>query len=614
MTYHQYTAADLESPLDAALYYAGLDWPVFPLHTPDGQGGCSCGNPQCDDQGKHPRTRNGFKDATTDEATIRRWWTKWPNANVGIATGAARLLVIDVDSRKGGDETLADLIKQYGPLPETVEAITGGGGRHILFEDTEGGVRGGVDKLGPGLDVKAAGGYIVAPPSLHVSGQRYEWEASSHPEEVAVAPPSPWLLRKLTRGSSSHDVSNNGAEPVAGEGQRNDTLASLAGAMRVRGMSEEAITAALLEENKKRCKPPLLKEEVLRIAKSISSYPPGEVPLFIAPLKNSGNHRGALNQVNQGNRPNQGTQGFALTPLADLLAEPAEEFGYVVDSLLIAGGVSILAAKPKVGKSTLARNIGLAVARGEPFFDHPTHQGPVIYLALEEKRSKVAEHFALMGATDEPIVIHVGSAPKDALAELTAAIEQHGAVLAIIDPLFKLVRFRDGNDYTEVSGALEPLIALARNSGCHLLCVHHLGKGERDGGDAVLGSTALFGAVDTLLKMKRSGSAARTIEAIQRYGDDLPETVVHLDPQTGIVKAAGDVAVLRLEEAGQAILDALGEETLTEGDIRERAKGNESLLAKALRELVARGLVTRTGGGKKNDAYYYTVSKREGIG
>src|SRR5439155_18507176 len=98
-----------------------------------------------------------------------------------------------------------------------------------------------------------------------------------------------------------------------------------------------------------------------------------------------------------------------FTDMVDLLAEPQQAVAWLVEGLLPLGGLSLLAAKPKVGKSTLARNLALAVARGEPFLDRAVRPGPVVYLALEEHRAGVAEHFTRLGATDEPIHIHFGA-------------------------------------------------------------------------------------------------------------------------------------------------------------------------------------------------------------
>lgn len=208
-------------PLQAALEYAQRGWPVFPLHTPI-TGGCSCGRADCTNVGKHPRTKNGFKDAAIDEAKIREWWAKWPDANIGIPTGeASGLVVLDVDPRNGGEHALDDLQDENGKLPETPESLTGGGGQHILFAYPTDGVKvtGGTNKAGPGLDIKADGGYIVAPPSLHKSGRCYAWELSSHPNDVTLAPLPPWLLSKMERRQAKLRVNGNSDNRIP-EGQR----------------------------------------------------------------------------------------------------------------------------------------------------------------------------------------------------------------------------------------------------------------------------------------------------------------------------------------------------------------------------------------------------------
>src|SRR5262249_25320402 len=120
--------------LGAALRYAGRGWPVFPVHIAV-KGGCSCHNSACPHPGKHPRTAHGFHDATMNVDTVRAWWEfDFPRSNVGIRTGQeSRLVVLDVDPRHGGDESLRQLEEQYGPLPETPTVLSGGGGRHLYF-------------------------------------------------------------------------------------------------------------------------------------------------------------------------------------------------------------------------------------------------------------------------------------------------------------------------------------------------------------------------------------------------------------------------------------------------------------------------------------------------
>jgi hypothetical protein len=261
--------------LCAAEAYAKIGWPVLPCHSVSDEGQCSCGNGECASPGKHPRTEHGFRDATTDQRTIQRWWTNWPDANIAVPTGSVSGFdVLDVDLRHGGEETLDDLQAEHGKLANTPMALTGGGGWHYLFRHREG-VTNSRGKLGPGIDVQGEGGYVIVCPSTHASGKSYEWEASSRPSQVDLAPWPDGLLAMLQATNGKDQGSAITIEKNIPEGQRNDTLTSLAGTMRRPGMGEKAITAALLAENK-RCTPPLAEEEVRSIASSVMRYPPKE--------------------------------------------------------------------------------------------------------------------------------------------------------------------------------------------------------------------------------------------------------------------------------------------------------------------------------------------------
>jgi hypothetical protein len=184
------TAADLVS---SALSYARSNLPVIPLHTVRG-GRCTCGKPSCESPGKHPIASlvpNGHKNATKDSDTIRQWWTNIRDANIGIATGrnsgSAGILVVDVDGEKG-EAVLSNLEKEFRCLPKTKTAKTGNG-RHLYFRYPRD-VERVKSSTNDGLDIKADGGYVVAPPSLHVSGRRYEWVDIN--AECAEAPD--WLI------------------------------------------------------------------------------------------------------------------------------------------------------------------------------------------------------------------------------------------------------------------------------------------------------------------------------------------------------------------------------------------------------------------------------------
>jgi putative DNA primase/helicase len=217
---------------------------------------------------------HGVKDASTAPETIRRWWGARPDASVGIATGSTSGFdVLDVDGEEGED-ALRDLERSNGELPETIEALTGGGGRHILFKHQPG-LRNAV-RFAPGLDVRTDGGYIVASPSVHDSGQAYEWEAAHDPDETTLAPWPAWLMDLIrpdvASGAEPPRARNDGG-PIL-DGQRNAQLASLAGTMRKRSMTESEILAGLREVNARRCRPPLDEAEVARVARSISAYQP----------------------------------------------------------------------------------------------------------------------------------------------------------------------------------------------------------------------------------------------------------------------------------------------------------------------------------------------------
>ena len=249
--------------LTAALAYAERGWPVLPLHTPK-EGGCDCRKADCTDIGKHPRTMHGLKDATTEPEAISKWWRMWPDANVGVSTGAASgLVVMDVDGRSGGRETLASLA-----LPETLTVETGDG-LHKYFQHP-GGTLPSSSGILPGIDRKGDGGYVVAPPSLHANGRRYrfagEWRAG---RPLAALPQ---FARNGARPASRRGI--QGARIPQGE--RNETLASFAGSMRRRDMTEDAIRAALLSENAARCDPPLSDADVGRIAHSVARYEPAD--------------------------------------------------------------------------------------------------------------------------------------------------------------------------------------------------------------------------------------------------------------------------------------------------------------------------------------------------
>ena len=184
-------------PLDAALIYARRGWPVFPCQSPSSAGGCSCHHEDCASPAKHPRIQGGLRAATTNEAQVLQWWGRWPDANVAIRTGAVSgLVVVDVDPDHGGDDSLEQILDRFGQLPDGRLVRTGSGGRHFYFAHPGGLVRNDTGRLlGPGLDIRGDGGYVIAPPSRHASGGSYVLEAGGQ-----FTPKLPgWLIDLLRR-------------------------------------------------------------------------------------------------------------------------------------------------------------------------------------------------------------------------------------------------------------------------------------------------------------------------------------------------------------------------------------------------------------------------------
>ncbi len=210
--------------LAAARSYASRGWRVIPLHGPTKGGGCTCGKADCGPVGKHPRTKNGLKDASASEAVLNVWWgQQWARANVGIVTGGrSGLVVLDIDTRHGGAESLSVLQERYGALPETLRVATGGGGEHWYYQHPGGDVLlrnvAGLDDLS-GLDIRGDGGYVVAPPSWHKSGAKYEWVDEATP----VAPLPDWLLELLQKPRADYDVRGPRLAPDHAEWAANDT-------------------------------------------------------------------------------------------------------------------------------------------------------------------------------------------------------------------------------------------------------------------------------------------------------------------------------------------------------------------------------------------------------
>jgi hypothetical protein len=317
--------------------------------------------------------------ATTEDNMLLGWWDTNPTANIAIATGKrSGIVVLDVDLDHDGYESLQTLQDVYGRLPETPVVLTGSGGEHIYFQHPGFEIRNSAGKLGRGLDIRGDGGYVVAPPSIHPNGKKYEWVKP--PSTSSFAPMPEWMIELLREKNVISEPQPGTGNFVSGE--RNNALTKMAGAMRRKGFDEDAIYQALLIHNQKRCSPPLHDGEVLQIARSVARYQPQDEPVVTAVIPDAWDVIEKLE-----------------AEIIERQRNPVDVWGihYAWDFLsLITGGkqageLIILAGEPGVGKSWWAHQDALFTALGSPKKKIPST--PVLVWSGEMPRKQVFRRF-----------------------------------------------------------------------------------------------------------------------------------------------------------------------------------------------------------------------------
>lgn len=345
--------------LNNAIEYAKMGLAVFPLK----------------ERNKVPLTANGFKDATTDQIIIKKWWEMYPNANIGIATGqTSGIAVIDLDEDEdrgiSGYETLNKWFNDEGcKFPDTWRAITGGGGYHIIFK-TDRAIKSRVNVM-DGIDIRADGGYIVAPPSIHPNGTLYEWEDAPNETPLVSLKDDEdieyFFDTIQVRGAESKVLE---VPQVIEQGGRNDMLYRLACSLQAKGLTDQTITDAVMAENKAKCNPPLSDREVKTLIKSALTKEKGKTTVNEAATPTPTNTQKPL-------------QKLSVCSAKELDAMELPEIYYAVDGM-IPQGETVIAAPPKTGKSWLVLDMCIQIAKGEPFLGFDTVKSDTLYLALED--------------------------------------------------------------------------------------------------------------------------------------------------------------------------------------------------------------------------------------
>ena len=299
---------------------------------------------------------------------------------------------------------------------------------------------------------------------------------------------------------------------------------------------------------------------------------------------------------------------FSFTPWRELLQEPAETQSWLWDKTLATSSISILVSRPKVGKSTLARSIATTVATGGTLLGRTVEPGTVLFLqfSAEGKRSELKDALVRSGVPlEDRIWVYTGPTVQEPIAALEKAVAQHRPSLVVIDTMIRWVPVNDANDYAEMSKVTEAIATMARLSGAHIMMLHHAGKADRDMGDSVLGSTAIFGSVDTMLAM-RNRDGRRTLESRQRYGEDMEETVLELDFDTGLLMAVGSLDEVEFRDVREAIMGHVTD-GMTRQQIVDGVEGKTAVVGRAIRQLMTEGYLERLGAGTRSDPMRYLV-------
>lgn len=514
--------------LDAAVALVAHGFKILPIHAINSVGRCACLDPQCQSPGKHPTIPHGSRGASDSLQTITSWWSTWyPGANIGVATGG-ELVVIDIDISKGGVGSLRKLETVFGKLPETLSVETGSGGRHYYFSSPEQ-IKNSAGKFGPGFDVRGEGGYVVAPPSLHSSGQRYSWIAGL--PETLTELPEVWraLLTGRENGVLLGDdavfvISDSGAtipEQITA-GQRNTLLMAVAGKMRRLGFNQDEIDSALETCNQKRCQPPLSAKEVHRIAHSVTRYAPGAQLSDL--LKDDDVFRVDPSDAQQPDtseqidsdvppeikddqteepdifdlKPKKGLSGVGTL---DGLDHTVTDSGPALLWYTWPGEVIQLNAIPDAGKSTFALNLCLAMASGRSFAPLYKGESPkrILYLDFENRLFRFQRDLEkmreILTASEDRLVrenFHYGVdveldgkvfmiTDNDCLRSLWHYLKNNKIDFLVIDTTAQAALIFNENDNAEMQRKIVgPMKRLGARSGTAIMLIHHEGKSKQE--------------------------------------------------------------------------------------------------------------------------------------
>jgi len=617
--------------LNAALEYAEQGWHVFP----------------CGVKSKKPITKHGLLDASTDPAQIRAWWEATPQANIGIACGPSNLVVVDLDGEQG-KTSWATSRKNHGFDDNTLTSLTGGGGVHLVFQASETLIPNSTTGMGPGVHIRGAGGYIIAPPSIHPSDKAYAWDNVCLQEPQPLPAP---VLDALLRQKRSPAPSVEGKAIT--EGKRNSTLVSLAGSMRRRGMSEASILAALLAENEEKCQPPLKEKEIETIARSVAKYPPAtETPpeeYYGAPPEEyeQDDYAAEVEPPVSAAEEREGILGWEVWT-AEKAFEPRPPLQYVVEGLFTLPSLNIVYGQPGGKKSMAMVDMAVCVAAGIPWLDPlPGHSGrglstiqvPVMLLDFDNGSRRMHERVEACvrghGLDPAHLPLHYVSMPSPwldassdrAMDDLISLAREKGVKFIVIDNLGTVSGGKDENT-GEMIAVLTNFRRLAERAGAATNVIHHERKQSKNTagarrGESLRGFSGIEAALDAAVQVNLGENKDEITFFLTKTRDYVRPVIGALfsfDHKEGSTEL--EWAKLwgreidydtREDKARKAMFKVLYGRTLNTKDLTAATKGivpdiGVNQIGNVIREEATKGTLT-VRPGERNNEKLYTIAE-----
>jgi hypothetical protein len=430
----------------------------------------------------------------------------------------------------------------------------------------------------------------VAPPSVHARGSVYDWRCGVNGKLPTVPSGVLAAMREKPKASAAAP-----GEPI-GEGGRNAALASLAGVIRRKGMSPAAIEAALLEENRTRCQPPLPDAEVRQIAASVGRYQPGPASATPPPVD---------------------LDDLGAVTAAELCEDDGEEVASIVPGFLVAGSITEIDAAVKAGKTTLELAAAKAITTGGEFLGRQCPQGPVVLLS-EESRPTLREALRRAKLTDSvDLYVVCGIATRrrpwpELVAGAIALAEQKGAVAIMVDTLSTLAGLgaEEENDAGAAMAAILPL-RVAADGGLGVWISRHDRKSGGPLGESGRGSSAFAGAVDSIFTLRRAEDAmspnVRRLQGVSRFDDCVGELDIEWTDDGYVSR--GDPTAHAAQSQDAALLAALPVGIADAATARKLAEAVPKLSQRRakekLEELAQLNRIGRIGSGKRGDPHLY---------